>query len=250
MRKRSAVLVNDDLLLDLGPDIMAAAQMHNVSLAGVHYCLQTHPHADHLDMSHLLSRSPAYGVKGAPLLHLYASAATLQRARQTFRRDLSEQDLFDPKAQAELNMKIHAVEPLRPLTVGPYRAIAFPANHAPGVGAMLYAVESNGHSIFYGADTATLFEETWQVFHQYKLRFDLVILDHTYGPDEPGSDHLSAHQVADHAKRLREEGLLKGSGRVLATHIAHEGNPSHPELNKFALQRGYGVAYDGLEVLM
>jgi hypothetical protein len=56
--------------------------------------------------------------------------------------------------------------------------------------------------------------------------------------------------VAEHAKRLREEGILKDSGRVFATHIAHEGNPSHPELVEFASRHGYEVAYDGLEVMV
>ena len=37
-------------------------------------------------------------------------------------------------------------------------------------------------------------------------------------------------------------------GRVLATHIAHEGNPVHPELAAWAAGRGYEVAYDGLVV--
>ena len=54
LRKRSSALINDDLLIDLGPDIMVASQVHGRSLDDVQYCLQTHPHADHLDLSHLL----------------------------------------------------------------------------------------------------------------------------------------------------------------------------------------------------
>ena len=76
----------------------------------------------------------------------------------------------------------------------------------------------------------------------------MVILDHTYGPDEPGSDHLSAHQLVEHAARMREEGLLAADARVLATHLAHAGNPVHPELAEFAAGHGYEVAYDGLTV--
>jgi phosphoribosyl 1,2-cyclic phosphate phosphodiesterase len=82
------------------------------------------------------------------------------------------------------------------------------------------------------------------------MRFDLVVLDHTYWPEEPGSDHLSAHQVAEHAQRFREEGILKDRGRVLATHISHEGNPIHAELVEFDSQHGYEVAYDGLGVAL
>jgi phosphoribosyl 1,2-cyclic phosphate phosphodiesterase len=246
LRKRSSLLVNDDLLIDLGPDIMAASQIHGCSLTNVRYCLQTHPHADHLDLSHLLSRSPEYGVVGAPRLNFYASNETLQRVARTFERDLAGYSLLSPDAEKFLNLKIHTIESLQPFAFGRYHVIAFPANHAPTMGAMLYAVESNGRSIFYGTDTATFLDQTWQGFHQYQMRFDVVILDHTYGPDEPGSDHLSAHQVIEHVARMRNEGLLAQNARAFATHIAHEGNPTHPELVDFARQHGYEIAYDGL----
>ena len=246
LRKRSAVLVNDDLLIDLGPDIMVASQQHGCSLTNVHFCLQTHPHADHLDLSHLLSRSPEYGTIGTPCLHFYASPETLRRAAQTFERDLEGYGFLSPEAERQLNLKIHPVEPLTPFTFGHYRVTAFPANHAPTMGAMLYAVEGDGRSIFYGTDTAVLPESVWQAFHSWQMRFDLVILDHTYGPNQAGSDHLSAHQVIAQVARMRGEGLLTHNGRAFATHIAHEGNPAHPELVDFAKQHGYEVAYDGL----
>jgi hypothetical protein len=61
-----------------------------------------------------------------------------------------------------------------------------------------------------------------------------------------GGDHLNADGVVEHARRLRADGALKPNGRVFATHIAHEGNPPHPELVAFAKQHGYEVAHDGL----
>ena len=248
LRKRSAALINDDLLIDLGPDIMTASFLHGRSLTKVRYCLQTHAHADHLDPSHFLSRSSGYGVVGAPRLHFYASTATAQRAAQLLERDCAPASLFDPEVGERLNLAIHPVQALQSFTVGPYRVTAFPANHDPAVEPLLYAVEADGRTIFYGTDTATLLDETWQAFHRHKLRFDVVILDHTYGPDELGSDHLSAQQFIEHAARMREEGLLADQARILATHVAHAGNPVHPELADFAARHGYGVAYDGLTV--
>jgi phosphoribosyl 1,2-cyclic phosphate phosphodiesterase len=246
LRKRSSALVNSDLLIDLGPDIMAASHMHDCSLCGVRYCLQTHPHADHLDLSHLLSRSPAYGVIDAPGLNVYASRETLERAATRFQRDLAGYSLWSPEAENYLNLKIHQIQPLDPFVVGPYTVTAFPANHAPGIGAMLYAIESNGQTVFYGTDTATLPEEIWCAFQRHRIRFDVVVLDHTYGPEQSGDDHLSAREVIEHTARMRAEGVLNPDGRVLATHIAHEGNPPHPKLAIFAKQHGYEVAYDGL----
>jgi phosphoribosyl 1,2-cyclic phosphate phosphodiesterase len=248
LRKRSAALIEDDLLIDLGPDVMTASNLHRRPLTRVRYCLQTHAHADHLDTSHFLSRSPGYGVVGAPRLHFYASPGTLRMAAQQLERDCAPADFLDREMGEQLNVEIHQIEVLQSFQVGRYRVHAFPANHDPTVDPLLYAVTADGRSIFYGIDTATLPEETWQAFHRFKLRFDLVILDHTYGPDEPGSDHLSAHQLIEHVARMREEGLLDASARVFGTHIAHEGNPAHPELVEFATQHGYEIAYDGLTV--
>jgi len=246
LRKRSAALIDDDLLIDLGPDIMTASHQHARPLTGVRYCLQTHGHADHLDPSHFLSRSPGYGVVGAPRLHFYASPATLHLTAHLLERDCEPLGFLDPQMGERLNVEVHPIEAFQTVTLGRYRATAFPANHDPVVEPLLYAVEAKERSLFYGADTAALPEETWQGFHRRGLRFDLVILDHTYGLDKPGSDHLGARQFIEHVTRLREEGLLARDARILATHIAHDSNPVHPELVEFAAQHGYEIAYDGL----
>lgn len=248
LRKRSAALINDDLLIDLGPDIMTASNLHSRPLSGVRYCLQTHAHADHLDTSHFLSRSPGYGVIGAPRMHFYASSGTMRLAAQLLERDCTPASFLDPDVGEHLNLELHWIEALQSFTFGHYQVTAFPANHDPTVDPLLYAVHADGRSIFYGTDTATLPEETWQGFHRSKFQFDIAILDHTYGPDEPGSDHLSAHQFIEHVVRMREEGLLADNARVFATHIAHEGNPVHPKLTDFAKQHGYEIAYDGLTI--
>jgi phosphoribosyl 1,2-cyclic phosphate phosphodiesterase len=167
---------------------------------------------------------------------------------QLLERDCTPAGLLDPGTGEFLNLELHPSEALETFTAGPYRVTAFAANHDPVVEPLLYAVQMGGRSVFYGADTAELPEEFWRALHRRRLRFDVVILDHTYGPDEAGSDHLSARDVTAYAARMREEGLLAEGGRVLATHIAHEGNPAHPELAEFAAGHGYEVAYDGLVV--
>lgn len=248
LRKRSSILIEEDLLIDLGPDIMTASQTHGISLTSVRYCLQTHAHADHLDPSHLLSRSPGFGVVGAPQLHFYASGGTLKKISQTLKRDCAPHAFLDARVGERLNLQVHQLSAYEPVVVGPYRVVAFPANHDREVEPLLFAVMKDDHCLFYGTDTAILPESTWHGFHTHGLRFDTIILDHTYGPEETGSDHLSAHQVIEHAARMREEGLLKDGGRVLGTHIAHEGNPPHPELTSFASDHGYEIAYDGLVI--
>jgi phosphoribosyl 1,2-cyclic phosphate phosphodiesterase len=248
LRKRSAALINDDLLIDLGPDVSAASSHHGRPLTAVRYCLLTHAHADHLDPTLLLSRSPEWGVAGAPRLELYASAASIRRLAQMLETDLAPASVLDPQVGDRLNMAIAQVEMHRPFTVGPYRVTAFAADHDPAVEPLLYAVEAGGRAIFYGTDTAALPEDTWRAFHRHRLRFDVVVLDHTYGPHASGGGHMNARQVIEHAARLRAEGLLAEGGRVLATHLSPETVPPHPDLAAFAAEHGYEAAYDGLTV--
>jgi phosphoribosyl 1,2-cyclic phosphate phosphodiesterase len=148
----------------------------------------------------------------------------------------------------KLNLEVHLVEPLRPFMAGPYRVTAFPANHDPAMEPLLYAVEAEGRCLFYGNDTGPLAEDTWQALRASGLRFDLVSLDHTFGFCAPQSGHLCASEVIEHFARLRAEGLLAPGGRAIATHIAHDCNPAHPELAEYAAQHGYEVAYDGLTI--
>ncbi|HZS88004.1 MAG TPA: MBL fold metallo-hydrolase [Chloroflexota bacterium] len=248
LRKRSAALINDDLLIDYGPDIMTASFLHGRSLAAVRYCLQTHAHADHLDPGLLQVRNPEWGVVGAPRLHFYASAASVQRLARMLDADFSPGSGLDPRVGERLNVEIHRVAALQSFAAGPYRVTAFPANHDPAVAPLLYAIEGEGRTIFYGTDTAALPEETWSAFHRHRLRFDTVILDHTYGAATSASDHLNAQQFVEHVARLRDEGRLTAQARVFATHLSPETNPPHPDLVTIAMRQGYEVAYDGLTV--
>ncbi len=80
-----------------------------------------------------------------------------------------------------------------------------------------------------------------------RLKFDVVVLDHTYGPGQASNgDHMDAHDVIETISRMRREGILKPNGRAFGTHIAHEGNPPHPHLQAFAHAHGYEIAHDGL----
>lgn len=89
-------------------------------------------------------------------------------------------------------------------------------------------------------------DETWLALQESKIMFDLVILEHTKGINDYYDFHLNAGQMIDHFSRMKREGMMKSDARVIATHIAHDTNPTYPELVKYAKQHGYDVAYDGL----
>src|SRR5512138_3506358 len=72
LRFRSALLVNDDLLIDFGPDLLAAAQRFNRSLWGVTTGLVTHAHSDHFYPSNFYMRKADFTARlDIPTMRLY-----------------------------------------------------------------------------------------------------------------------------------------------------------------------------------
>jgi phosphoribosyl 1,2-cyclic phosphate phosphodiesterase len=251
LRRRSSALIDDELLIDLGIDLMAAAQADGLSLARVRYCLQTHEHADHLDPMLLWARSPACSVEGAPRLDYYATAGALAKAAEVLGVSAPAR-LLDPTVGDRYNLTAHRVEPFESFDVGPYRVQSVRANHDPShIDALLYVIERDGRCLFYATDTGELTEETWTALAAWGgdgRRIHAVAMDHTWGVRERVEGHMNWEQFTEQIARLRELDLLADGARFFAHHLAHHSNPAHEELVEFATARGYEVAYDGLVV--
>ncbi len=245
LRKRSALLIDGDLLIDLGPDVLAAAQMHGIALTQVCYCLQTHEHQDHLHPALFVARSPYCGVHDAPLLNFYSTQGALDRAM----RDMNNfATLGLDEACARLNLAVHPIAPFQTFAVGPYQVSSVLAAHDPTITPLLYIIEREGRSLFYATDTGPLPEATWEALRAWGGRLDAVIMDHTLGYGAPSPRHLNGEQFRAEIARLREMGLLAGDAQIYATHIAHHSNPGHAELVEQAATDGYLVAHDGLTI--
>lgn len=248
LRKRCSALINTDLLIDLGPDLMAAAQQHGVSLARIEYCLQTHEHEDHFDPSHFDSRSQFCGVYGTPRLHYYASQGAFDKAAQQLGRAQTAAGLLDEDLADKLNLAPHVIEPFQRFVVGPYDVLSVKANHAAPLMTMLYVIGQGDRTLFYGTDTSEIGEATWHALAAHGRQFNVVVMDHTFGMKGRSGGHMNAEQFVAQVARLRQENLLAEDARVYATHIAHHSNPPHEVLGQFAREHGYQVAYDGLVI--
>ena len=250
LRRRSSVVINGDLLVDIGPDIATASFEHDICLTGIGICLQTHTHADHLDAEFILSRHADYGTEVSGELQLVASSETLQAIDKLVRQRSDYGSIFNPDTRYALHIGLVPLTPFEACNIGDYSIIGYPANHGNNQGFLLYSIVQEDHAVFYGTDTSVLFDEVWEHLQRERTRYDVVILDHTYGIGHGSrpADHLASKDVIAHANRFRENGLLKDTGVVYATHLSHEGSLKHDELDEYAREHGYRVAYDGLRL--
>jgi len=246
LRKRSSVLIDDVLLIDLGPDIAAASFHHGVPLERVRFCLQTHPHEDHFDPEFLISRHAEYATETGGVLELVGSRATLEAMDAAIRRRCDYGGILQGGGNQALSVSVLTVQAFQAVQLGAYTVVPYPASHDPESDSFLYSVSDGTNAVFYGTDTAVIDDSVWQDVASRGAVYDLVVLDHTYGIGQPSTDHLAANDVAACAAMLRERGIVKSKGRILATHLSHEAMSGEVPLDSFAAAHGYELAWDGL----
>lgn len=282
LRFRSAALLNDDLLIDIGPDVLASAIRLGVDLAPVQAALYTHPHTDHLDPSALMWRRKGFCATPLPVLHLYAGspshdklAAPDERAATYERLRLVEHPVAafehfqvrtggslppDPRFISGDGDASAATVPTTAERA--YEVQSFQANHAePHQQAMFYAIrqtagpEVQGRtgatlpSLLYATDTGSFPERTWAALNQLARagwRFTGAVIDSTNGAGPAGEHHLNLDQMARHQVLLGERGLLADGAYRVAHHFSHNGTPPYEELASVLDPMGIIPSYDGL----
>ncbi len=251
LRRRSSLIINDDLLIDIGPDIMSASYEHNISVTDVSICFQTHFHEDHFDPEMIISRHSDYGSVDVSELLLVGSRQTFEMMDVIIGRRCGCGSIFDEKVQNSFKTKLLIIEPFKGYRIGKYHVTGYPANHgSPDQGCLLFKIGYEDKYMFYGTDTSILYEEIWEHLDLTKTQFDLIILDSTYGINFESNqgDHLAVKDVIEHVQRFISRGLLKSTGQIYATHISHEGIMEHSEFDAYAMKHGYRIAFDGLSI--
>jgi phosphoribosyl 1,2-cyclic phosphate phosphodiesterase len=236
LRRRSSIIVDDALLVDLGPDVVAGLQATGRSLANAHTILITHRHDDHFLPITLKYRRRSYVAQDLPMLTLCGSAPSLARLDSV------------PFTSGEMRLRTRIAQPGRWFELEGYRVLPLEANHNQhqGLEPLVYVIATESASVLYATDTGALPEATWLLLRSVKL--DAVVLDATFWGDADADDHLTLDGVVEHVRRMRESGILNARGRALATHFSHRSQPDHATLAARLAEAGVEVAVDGLVV--
>lgn len=249
LRYHSAALVNDELLIDMGPDLMAASMRFGIALNAIPYAIQTHSHPDHMDVLTFFSRSRSCQVQRTANMRYFCSSTSRRRLGAFVGDTVEGNGITDPAVQESLHLTITTIEPWREFKFGPYRVQPVAANHGGEIEAMLFAIaDERGDQIFYGTDTGSLPSDTWRRLAALGWSFDLVILDHTFGFADRAAGHMNADQFLEEIDAATAAGAVSEFTTIVATHIAHHSNPAHSELVRRGNALGYEIAYDGLTI--
>ena len=248
LRKRSSILINDDLIIDIGQDFMSASYMHDIDTTKIRYWLQTHSHSDHFSPDHLITRSAEYATVDIQSLYLYASLQCIKNMSKKLGREGFGVNLLEMKDLERLGLHVTDVKHGEKFICGRYVVTALNSAHDTNDGSYLYLIDDNNCQLFYGldADEATLKEETIDYFLHNHVHLDAIVLDHTYGYNIDANDHLNANKFIMIINEMKKRNIISDTTKIYASHISHEGNLPHDEFVLLAKQHGYDVAFDGL----
>lgn len=244
VRTRSQTLINDDLLIDFGPDTYFHVCRNGLDLSKIKTLLITHAHDDHLLPSDLHYRNFGYAyINGdrsdpnanLPPLDLYITPAS---ARYLYRDDEEDYEA----------VSIHEINFFQTYQSGKYTFIPLRANHAPGYDAVFYSLSDGEKTILYAHDTGFFPEDTVRFLKDAAPRFDFVSLDCTFMDNSGGQRHMSLSGNIETAQMLRDMGCIDERTILCCNHFSHNGARTHDEFAPIAAEHGFLTAYDGMTI--
>jgi phosphoribosyl 1,2-cyclic phosphate phosphodiesterase len=208
VRRKSSLLINQDLVIDLGPDSPIAFSNYNIRTSEIKYILQTHSHSDHIDTELLAARHPEYGSKISGEIVLAGSEKTIIQIDNEFQQ-FGFGSIYSSQVSKRTQISIIHLEPFNTYKIGKYEIYGYPANHDHENDALIYSIFTDEHRILYATDTSVLNSDVWENLVNSKVSFDLVIFDHTYGIGFESTDHLSAKEIINYVKIFKQNNIIK-----------------------------------------
>ncbi len=217
VRAQTSVLLDDRLLIDLGPAAAQSAVRQGVSLRDVEVALITHRHSDHHFPAAWVWRAWA---EGTGPLQVLAPPLVL--------------------AAASFDGQVTAIEALPGGTheLAGYTVRVLDAEH-PDDAVLFDVTGPDGDRLLYATDTGVLPTETVEAVRDRS--FHVVLLELA---GLPMSSHLTLDTWPGEVERLRAVGAITADTQVLAIHVGHH-NPPPDELDRRLAALGSRACKDG-----
>lgn len=235
IRKTTCTMIDDNILIDFGSDILSHVHSHRLDLTALTAIIITHSHEDHFYAGDLnLARSPFGYFEREDKIKVCGN----ERIAEMFSSDISKGNAF----------KFYTARRFEPFTAGAYKIHPLLAEHGDkDEDCFIYAIESGGKTFLCGNDTNIFPEETWEYLKG--LKFDAVALDTTTGVNPPKPPGASGHMDVTAAKGIKDRMIKMGCADedtiFIMNHFSHNGALMHHEFEELGRDMGLLPAYDG-----
>lgn len=240
IRTRMQVLIDDEVLIDFGPDTYMHSLQYGIDLSLIKHCLITHAHEDHVYPHDIRCRK-----KNRALLECNTHPLRIYGSKGV-------EELLKPMENGyvtkEGNVVFSRVVPFQKIEIGKYQIIALPAIHKT-TEPLVFAIKKNEKTMLYCHDSDVLDEKTFQYLADQRFVFDLVSMDCTEGNkhiDYRGHMNFERNRIM--RDMLHNYGLSKNNTIFVLGHISHNGLVSHREAEEIMASDSFVVAYDGLVI--
>ena len=146
VRRRTSYLLNDDVMIDYGPDVYGQSLQFDIDLSKIGAIFFTHSHDDHCDPVEFAWRRQGFSVVTKDL-HVYANQTTLNRIQQRLMNGDWERYHIIP----------HLTLPGVPFQFKQYKVMPILAQHAayPEIPLNYIIQDAEGKTALIGNDTGT-----------------------------------------------------------------------------------------------
>jgi len=235
IRSRSGALIDENLLIDLNPDLLYQKQRFNLDLGKVEDVIVTHFHSDHFTPMHFGMMVPVYAHrKSDKPIRVHASAKVFSLLRHV----PEGVELIETKNGESFEAAGKIVTPL-------------PAMHGGGPEnqAQFYLIQKGRDSILYAHDTDLFSDEAWAILEdKIKEPLDILSVDCTNGPlpHEVYRGHMGFDQDVMIKNMLMEKGLADERTLYVSNHFSHNGHVLYEEAQERMAPHGFLISYDGM----
>lgn len=242
IRTRSQAIIDDTLLIDFPADTYMHFLKYNLPLTKIKSCIITHSHMDHLYPVEIEMRINGFAhVESGEALTFYSWESGYNMLQEVVEKyNISENDI-----------KLVKITPFKAFEADGYTIIPIKASHDDKSSPVVYSIEKNGKSIFYGNDTSEFCEESVECLKNIKKPFDAVSLDCTQAndPEVPYVGHMNLKKCAAMREDFIKWGIADKNTKFILNHFSHNGSDVvYDDFVKIAAEYDFITSYDGMEL--
>lgn len=229
VRTRTSALIDDEILIDLGPDLNAQVHRSQLDPSEWSAVIFTHSDDDHVQVNELQYALYPFTDREFMPFTIYANEVVLNRIARRY---------------PEWPMELVLTHSFRTFQHGGHRITPIRARHIDSEDCQNLLIQTETATALYASDTGVPYDETFEFLQDHVL--DLLILECTDGfCPQPYDGHLDIEECQAVVDRLRRQGTVSATTQVFTTHHSIRGKALHHQLEEVLGPHGIHPGFDG-----